>query len=180
MKLISVLCGLSALLLLQNNLLFLSSLPTSHLGFVLFFGFLQNSLLSRLNELILFQPEFVIYKFQKSSCRWRQSFFVAEKFPLGVLLTTICSMWAFGIRKNMPALPTSPHKRMRRVETTHHSSPRLVTMGATRGRKGGYYKYTCILHPPLSTAHINTHQSDLMCCTFPQEHLGSMQEPLEN
>lgn len=83
-------------------------------------------------------------------------------------------------RKNVPALPASPHKRRKRVESPHHSSPQLVTMGATRGRKGGYYKHTCILHPPLSKAHINTHQSDLMCCTFPPEHLGNMQKPLEN
>lgn len=104
-----------------------------------------------------------------------------KNFLLGFYIP-ICAMWAFEIRTNMPALPASPHKRMKRVESSYHSSPQLVTMGATRGRKGELLKYTCILHPPLSTAHINTHRSDLMCCTFPLpgEHAGTIRELIIN
>lgn len=102
-------------------------------------GSFQNSFSCGLNETFFgFFPQLklVIHTKQppKMQLQMVGIFFVVEKLPPGCT-RPIDSMRAFGIRKNMPALPALPHKRIKREEIPHHSTPQSVTIGATRGRK---------------------------------------------
>lgn len=105
-----------------------------------FVGFFQNSFSCGPDEtfFVCFFPQLKLVILTKRAPKMQLQmvgiFFVVEKLPPGCT-RPIDSMRAFGIRKNMPALPASPLKRMKREEIPHHSTPQPVTIGATRGRK---------------------------------------------